>query len=560
MEMGGILCYSSLYPGSKVPEIKDLLLKRSSRVILMFLSYSLSILHDTPYDKKHQWFLLNMLLKRQNRQFQLMVLAQLKRQKDLIGSSIIFDVYSLLKVANVVVANYNIQDQSDTTPEDEYAILLAILVANEELNNLEVIETQDRLEGFCSLTWPLMVRSTEMRTKKDFITQTKRCVGLLEYFNDEPMFRSAIEEWPWIKETSTKNYLYKILELYFQSSNNGKVGSICVFNIDLKAINPLVSQITLDLRTGAPQNFQSSDFKTFRDKPILQVADKQFFVVNWNFLLEKLYVGLMFDIFYKTSLKDQYVVNGIPRFDTFKSAIGKHFAQKHIAEILSQSVRNTTDVFIAGDDSRDNDPDIYFRRKKSICLMEYKDALAVKSDSFSKMKKQIDDKLAEGKGISQLAEQIKILEKNPDFFEKGLSSIYNKKKLVVYPILVVSDAAFAMPGMNDYLNRLFKEKLEKTSFYVKDLVVIEEEFFLKHYDSFAILNEDLLKVLERYYYQKFKARKKASKKIVARGLFLKQYNSFSEFNLVKRYNKKRMSMRYKNSFYSMLLEKLPESD
>lgn len=471
-----------------------------------------------------------------------------------------FEIRSVLTVLNAILQTYNLSVQKDSTPEDERALLFSILVTNEKVNSQQAINSSDKFDRFCEITWPLMIQGTELRIKRNILTYLHRSLGLLTFFNRNDHYRMAFNEWKWLENKDTlKDYLYKVLELYVNGFRKDLKNFSYKFSLDMLSNNPLVEQILLDIRESGPANFKETDYQTLRSKPILRLKDDEYTVVNWNFVIEKLFGGLLFDIFNNTSLHKSYLdKNGKPRFDEFKGEIGFHFTESYFYSILKVITNARPYVILQGDPNNANNADYFLRKGKHVCLIEFKDALSVKHDNYNAIKKQIDDKIGGEKGVGQIQKLIYKFENNPDDFEPGLSKKYKKKKLILYPILVVSDTSFALSGMSDYLNREFRKNLKKTSFFIRDLIVIDVEFFLAHYDDFVSYRADIITVLNKYYGYKFQLRRFARKRYASLDDISQQYNSISELDLFKRRSNNKKRNKRPNTLYSTILSQIEE--
>lgn len=534
MEFGYLLMYSELFGKRNLPAIDDFIKGRCDRLSLEWICYALGVLHHSPVEKEKQKHLLNLLLSKQSKRYKYAVyfkLGLLNKDKEVL----IFDRYILMQLLCKIIVNYDPNLPSPDNSEQHRFIFEAVILANEECNIIEKPESSDKLDLFCAMSWPLLTRSSYYRIRRDFVSIVSQGVELIRYFASEEKYKSSFKEWQWLEKSETlEEYLVHVISLYLAGWNKKLSHQNYRFPVDLHHQNPWTKQVTLDLRNGPPNNFDPVEFRTLRSKPILQLEDQVYFVSNWDFVLDKLSVGMLFDVFYNTSLHDSYRDRkGSPRFDTFKGKVGFHFAEKYMSKILEGSIAHRMDNFTTGDPAEANNVDFYFRRDNHICLCEYKDALAIKSGTYSDIREQIDKKIGGDKGIGQLAKLIIKLQEDINVFEPGLSATVSKGRIDVYPIILVYDAAFSMPGMNDYLNRTFKTMLPKTDFYVHNLIVVDVDYLLGNYDNFLQSRKDLFKMMQQYYRVKFRRQKKSFKPRNFES-FLKQFDAFSEINKFRR--------------------------
>jgi len=182
-------------------------------------------------------------------------------------------------------------------------------------------------------------------------------------------------------------------------------------------------------------------------------------VLNWSFLSNKLYEGLVFD-FYNTSGINQEKT--FDKFVKFKQFIGEHITEKHLFQLLAKATwMKKHEVLLFDDGKTSGFPDAYYRTGNKLFLFEIKDAYfpsdAINSFSYEKIKGVIDNKLnSKDKGTGQLVKQLKKLKdhpfENPQRYKKAAN-------LEIYPVIVYSDIHFSMPGISEYVGRSFDNML-----------------------------------------------------------------------------------------------------
>jgi hypothetical protein len=169
-------------------------------------------------------------------------------------------------------------------------------------------------------------------------------------------------------------------------------------------------------------------------------------------------------------------------FPDFKTHIATEVSENIVFKGVLKKLFNKKNIKIHfDDDGRDNYPDCYIRSGKKIFLIEFKDYFfpgkLVDKYSFEEIKNHIDTKFiknekGKNKGISQIIEQLKILE--GDKFEFDL---FTEKNIIVYPIIVHTNFAYQMPGINHYLNDEFKkivnENFKNLNLQIKQLVLFD---------------------------------------------------------------------------------------
>jgi hypothetical protein len=533
--LGLILCHSDVYPRQIKPELKEVLNGVPSKVLLEFFCYVNSKLYLSPYNPNVQRELLHMLLRRQSQEFVREISFGLAKQYRITKSLNVFDIYSAMKIINYAIENKNDIDAPDSTPENEYAILMSILITNEQHNidfKVDVKGIEDDLERFCRLSWPNLVSTSQHRLNHNFLIETYKCATFLEYIQANPKIEKHFMEWCGISSSEDLiKFAYQILSLYMQSGFNKTTGNFNYrMSYALEEGNPVLAKYCLDFENYSPKDFHSKDFNTLRSFPIIKLGKDRYVIPNWNFILDKMNTGLVFDLFYRTDLGKNYIgANGTPSFSEFKSKIGYYYAEKLFQDTLSNIAKRPEDIYIKGNPADTSNGDLYIRRKNRIAFIEFKDALMVKASTYEEIKEEIDKKLNGKKGVKQLQKLIDKLKANLDTFDPNVSKTTSKNRIVVYPVIVVSEELFsAAPGVNQYLNREFKKILAASNypFYIKPLVIIEFGFFLSNYDSFRSNDIDFFDCLEKYYSAYLRSRRNA-KLNRPLNVILKKYNGFS---------------------------------
>jgi hypothetical protein len=124
------------------------------------------------------------------------------------------------------------------------------------------------------------------------------------------------------------------------------------------------------------------------------------------------------------------------------------------------------------DDNSLSQPDAYYRKNKTVIMVEYKDYIFKESiincRDYGEIKSYIDEKFVEGrkgkpKGITQLKNQIDLLYNQKYSFDKEVNELFSKgKSITIYPVIAYSDFMFSIPGVNKYLNELFQAQMTTT--------------------------------------------------------------------------------------------------
>lgn len=168
-------------------------------------------------------------------------------------------------------------------------------------------------------------------------------------------------------------------------------------------------------------------------------------------------------------------------------------------------------ICFSGEDCRklksNAEPDYYIRNWNDIFLFEFKDAKINRdtkiSADYSSLKTTLEKKFVQKNNkrpsaIKQIINNInRIL--NQDIL---WDTKYNNLKVKIYPILVVSDSKFSIPGISPILNEYFKKELENNGISnnrIRDLVVVDIDTLILYQNDFCCKNLVLKNIIEEYY-------------------------------------------------------------
>ncbi|MEP7317514.1 MAG: hypothetical protein ABI921_02195 [Panacibacter sp.] len=214
----------------------------------------------------------------------------------------------------------------------------------------------------------------------------------------------------------------------------------------------------------------------FKKHPLLRTADNKYRVIDANIFYKHIYKGPFFDLLKKTSLNEKI------RFNEYSSEVSK----KVLEEVCFTSILKTLyedKGVIHFDDGSSSIPDCYYRKNDIIFLIEFKAYILkdeiIESPDFENIKNYIDENFIEKnngkpKGIGQLINQIENIkngkyEFDNDLYQSGIN------RYTIYPIICHNDFHFSLPGINEYVNITFRQKLDSDTasiFNIKNVTFI----------------------------------------------------------------------------------------
>jgi len=353
------------------------------------------------------------------------------------------------------------------------------------------------------LMWPHLIKQFEFTNRPDAIYERYKGRALMSYIENQPKFKEyASGYFKSLGCNSGSDYLNRLESLIVRNLQREKSSAPMdyFFRIKVSMEEPVFESLVIEPEVIRKNVNKQIDYRGLKEKPIFKWAHDEYIVPYWDYLYNALFMGLIFSFYNKSGIQ-----KAIPRFDNFKSIVGREFAD----EIL---FRNTmTKCFTREGESlyffEDNDafnPDCYYRRGNNIFIMEFKDYLmatdVIQSGSYEIIKNAIEEKFVgdtnngqnRGKGINQLAWNIELLKNKPGLFweidENAKNNNLKLKDMDIYPLIIQTNIYFDLPGVNDHLNEIFQKRIQniKSDFKsIKPFTMIHFQYFFERILLFA---------------------------------------------------------------------------
>ena len=203
------------------------------------------------------------------------------------------------------------------------------------------------------------------------------------------------------------------------------------------------------------------DFKSLRSVPMHKIYDNVYIPVMPLFLIEQVYKGLYFRL--------SRINRKLKIVPDLKSYIGTAFTEnvlfyKAIRNVFKNRYFQRSGIEMDPlSDGRGN-PDYYIRNGNKVYIFELKDVLlnsnVLTSQDYSKIEPELREKFfknskGHNKGVTQLAHNCK------DILSGSIKwdTAYKPRRVKIWPIIVVTDNIFSIPGFNQILNNWFQEYL-----------------------------------------------------------------------------------------------------
>lgn len=447
------------------------------------------------------------------------------KQKELKEEKFEENVLKAILIINDNTTNYNHETNSTDTLEKVAEMMVVNSFSQKDINNFDYFEVY-----------------REVFTKS---------VDLFEYVSNDKYFAPIYQEFlKKLQITDYKEYIKTIIglfaiiyqitkskenEQYEQWAGNfvydPKKDTDKLININVleHIALPIQSDVSLE---------NNDDYKVFRDKPLIKLPDGSYEIVNFGFVLERLFSSLYFD--FKNIAKKLDLSNFDDEYK--QSFMEKSLLCKYLEMINSskqyKAMSSKESQLLS---KKGGEPDYYFSSNKgTVILFENKEIMingeVKQSRDFDKIISEFKNKLllkthSNGKeikkpkpeGIGQLVEQILKIQSGNAFWDKDVS-----KESTIYPVLVIGDSKLLPDGLAYLMQKWFddnciakKVNINKT----KPLIVMSISTLL-------LYSKEFKKNGFEYYFERYYKSIENSKRKRTKNPFLDITNStisFSEY-------------------------------
>lgn len=461
-----VISYSDIFDDDP-PEISDLLKGIPSIIAIQIVVHYLTQIHMDETGSEQQFEFIKQWTGRQDDDLKKKIYQVYKRYS---GRFNFINNISCLFLVQEILENFNDKNAQELTPDQELDLFKAYLVSSKEwiekstklLDNDREYKKPDEV---IELVLPSQLPIHELKYFKDFRLQFYKAIEFFNFCQKNELFKDILAEF--LKSRSQKSwedYLGKIITAYMQMLD--KASNRSVLEISNEEVADFFSLLSLD-----PSSYSKKiDFLNIRERPVLNFDSDKYLFLNLNFLIDKIFQGIQFDIF--GVIKNEKLKGGVKynNFPDFKSQLSEDFTEKYLFKNLVEEIfcKNCTHIPEENFTGQEINPDYYIRRKTKVFLFEFKDILfsATSKNSYdiTTIQKELFKKLVENdqgkpKGIKQLLNNIEALT------NKGLpnSDPYDFSQAKFYPILVVTDRVFNQFGFNYLIKKEFDQLLKKSN-------------------------------------------------------------------------------------------------
>lgn len=402
-----------------------------------------------------------------------------------------------------------------STEEKEQRIFKAYLVLNTENtakrsreNSLSVTNYPDPVKPIWLLIGLALhnYEVTNYDLRRILITQIIRALHFFEFLTTneqaEPLIKKFYEYYDVV---DFNEYLKRVILLTLPILTREKEAHVdLVINENGDKIKNIAFLEKFTIKDT--DTLEDIDFRHLRGNPLIRLNNNTFRVTYPLFAIELIGNGLYFKLKeLNSALQPDKQVKNLYGLKSFE------FSEKYLLSQLLRKIFGKKYRQFSGDElsSFDGAPDYYVRNGNKIWLFESKDILinaTVKhTTNIEEIDRELSLKLFENqkgspKAVLQIINNIRKILTGTLLFDSQLKP----KRAIVYPIIVVHNRIFNTPGINNIINRWYKEELSNLQlegFYIdnmKSLIIVDIDTLLYNVDLLSTKKINCIDCLENY--------------------------------------------------------------
>lgn len=474
--------YRDLYDDYETVKIKEVLQDIPTAVIINFIAENINRILYSFSDTKTQRQLI--------RDFCSYVTKETKeriwRFTRNTPECMLFDTYGCCLLFGLSLQNYMPLDEGDEDLElckDEYEkVLKAITYCNQRWTDEQAdnVDMSNLIKTSIKIDVPII----EFKKYKDFRYQIYKAIPFFHFLESDPYYKKEVLPHFYAdkKVSNWQEYFNRIFNLYAQSLQGHKLDMSNGTDEDVA----FFTQFKINIEECSNLWEEHNAINYFRNHFLFKLSDKEFILLNANFLIDKIFQGVKFDIY--QTIADHGILNkhgkkynGKP---DFLGEIGESFSESHLMySLMNKTFAGQCDVIYTGAELKakgvDAEPDLYMRIGRSLFLFEYKDVTlsdAVRySSNVDDIITTINNKIClyeqkKHKGAGQLHYSVDQIVNNHsmDAIDKGVKDVEK-----IFPIILTTDRAYSAIGVQMHVVNEFSKfpNINFRGFYAIPIII-----------------------------------------------------------------------------------------
>jgi hypothetical protein len=485
------IAYKDIFSTDDKPNVDDLLADIPSKSILTIVAHFMAQIHSREDEFMLHKEIFLRWINQQNDEIRKELTDKFDEIAEKHNENInFFNNITSLYFYQVVFSNYHDGDDRHLSAEEELRLIKAYLLVSEKWTEKEIEHLSQRPQNDAEMVayvLPFQMTHNEIQCYKDFRPQIFKALHFFQFIEQDEILKEHLPDFlAQYGLNNWKEYLKHTIVPYVISLS-GSRSTVLVFKEENKLETDYWDTFCIEVEGYLAK----ADFLELRENPVFKLQPLHYLYFNYNFIIDKLFQALQF-VFSKLLIEKGVVSD----FGDFKSKFySETFSENYLLyKTIEHCIANQTNIVsLNGEELAEKlgekGPDYYIRVNNHILLIEFKDVLMGAgpkvSYDFDKISAEINKKLVQNekgkaKGVGQLSKFINnIPDKGYDFDE------VEEDNLIFYPLLLVTDSAFNLFGINYLLENEFRAQLqENNKREVKHLSLLHFDTLLMFQDLF----------------------------------------------------------------------------
>lgn len=377
----------------------------------------------------------------------------------------LYETYGCSLLYGLILQNFTPFDEGDDYAElceDEYEkIFKALTYCNKRWTDEQ--EVNAKMPNVVDMSIRIDMPIVEFKRYKNFMYQIYKTVPFFEFLESDSYYN--MEVLPAFYEDHRvkhwREYIARIMNLYAQSLET------CILDVSVGTNEDFhfFEQYAANSNDSECANLWEGHnaISYLRNHFLYPMGEKKFLLLNANFLIDKIYQGVKFDLYYSIQKHGIKKRDGgdYERYPVFSSILGEEFSESHLLyTYMQKTFSGKYSALYTGEELKARkvpaEPDLYMRIGKSLFLFEFKDLSLGDPIKYSPDVNKIKDGIKERiclytkkkkKGAGQLHKTIEnIVDHLMDAIDPDVQQVER-----IYPIVVVTDRAFSAIGVQNFV-------------------------------------------------------------------------------------------------------------
>ena len=436
------------------------------QICIMFISRT----NETVYKYLSTYF------SEKNKEYINKLWASLQKNRTDIENCVITNIESSLRFYEYVFDKIDTDKTTIPETEVEINVLKVYLLFNSQINsgdNTASESTKHIKEGRAKAM--LLAQAfqyfdiTNYRYIQELYVQTAKAIRLYNFLSSNEktqlLYQIYLEYYNCSDWQDLMRYMTSFSYIYLEAKNQQTFVNLKVDPSDEEYDKKckFIEKLVIDT------NIEDMDFRVLRSHPIYRKEKGDYYIIYVYFLLELIYKGVYFKLKeLNNKLSNEQQIKG------FRSFYCDYFSEQTLLYNSLKDIFGNKYIQMPGNYIKETfrinaEPDYYIRNGNKVFLFESKDILISSeskiSNDYKIISKELKKKLyyeeskkgIDNKAVLQLLNNAqKLLNKTAEW-----DKTYKEKNIRIYPIIILHDNIYNCPGINELVNKWFKQELKK---------------------------------------------------------------------------------------------------